>query len=119
MNIRISKYLSSAGICSRRDAEKLIVEKKIKINNQLCVHPSHKVSNLDIIKVRKANKILPFNYKIPSDISSSAFFIVLTALSKSSELTIKNVNINPSRTGIITILKKMGVKISFKNKKIY
>ena len=49
MNIRISKYLSSAGICSRRDAEKLIVEKKIKINNQLCIHPSHKVGDLDII----------------------------------------------------------------------
>ena len=62
MNIRISKYLSSAGICSRRDAEKLIVEKKIKINNQVCLHPSHKVSNLDIIKVnnkivKKANKV--------------------------------------------------------------
>jgi len=62
VNIRISKYLSSAGICSRRDAEKLIVEKKIKINNQVCLHPSHKVSNLDIIKVnnkivKKANKV--------------------------------------------------------------
>ncbi len=62
MNIRISKYLSSAGICSRRDAEKLIVEKKIKINNQLCVHPSHKVSDLDVIKVnnkivKKINKV--------------------------------------------------------------
>ena len=62
MNIRISKYLSSAGICSRRDAEKLIVEKKIKINNQVCLHPSHKVSNLDIIKVnnkivKKINKV--------------------------------------------------------------
>ena len=33
MNIRISKYLSNAGICSRRDAEKLIVEKKIKVNS--------------------------------------------------------------------------------------
>jgi len=62
VNIRISKYLSSAGICSRREAEKLIVEKKIKINNKVCVHPSHKVSNLDIIKVnnkivKKANKV--------------------------------------------------------------
>ena len=56
MNIRISKYLSSAGICSRRDAEKLIIEKKIKINNQICVHPSHKVSDLDVIKVN--NKIV-------------------------------------------------------------
>ena len=65
------------------------------------------------------NKIEPLNYKIPSDISSSAFFIVLTALSKNSKLIIKSVNINPSRTGVITILRKMGVKIIFKNQKIY
>ena len=75
--------------------------------------------NFDEIKVKKINRILPFNYNIPSDISSAAFFIVLTALSINSELMIKNVNINPSRIGIITILKKMGVKIVFKNKKIY
>ena len=36
-----------------------------------------------------------------------------------SRLTIRNVNINSSRTGIITILRKMGIKIIFKNKKIY
>ena len=75
--------------------------------------------NYDEITVKKVNKIKPLNYSIPSDISSSAFFIVLTALSENSKLTIKNVNINPSRTGIITILKKMGVRIVLKNKKIY
>ncbi len=75
--------------------------------------------NFDEIKVKKVKKIDTLNYNIPSDISSSAFFIVLTALSKKSELTIKNVNINPTRIGIITILKKMGVKIIFKNKKNY
>ena len=75
--------------------------------------------NFDEIKIKKVNKINSLNYDIPSDISSSAFFIVLTALSKNSELIIKNVNINPSRTGIITILKKMGIKIYFKNQKIY
>ena len=64
-------------------------------------------------------KIKCINYKIPSDISSSAFFIVLTALSEKSKLIIKNVNTNPSRTGIIKILKKMGVKINLKNKKTY
>ena len=73
----------------------------------------------DEIKIKKVKKINPLNYIIPSDISSSAFFIVLTALSKNSKLIIKNVNTNPSRTGIITILKKMGVKITFKNKKMY
>jgi 3-phosphoshikimate 1-carboxyvinyltransferase len=75
--------------------------------------------NYDLIKVKKVKKIKPFDYKIPSDISSSSFFIILTALSENSKLVIKNVNINPSRIGIISILKKMGVKITFQNKQIY
>ena len=75
--------------------------------------------NFDEIKIKKVKKINTLNYNIPSDISSSAFFIVLTVLSKNSELIIKNVNINPSRVGIITILKKMGAKIIFINKKNY
>ena len=78
-----------------------------------------KNKNFDIIKINKVKKIKKLNYNIPSDISSSAFFIVLTALSKNSKLIIKNVNINTSRIGIIKILKKMGVKISFSNKKLY
>ena len=76
-------------------------------------------NSYDLIKIKKVKKIKTLNYNIPSDISSSAFFIVLTALSKKSSLLIKNININPSRIGIITILKKMGVKIIFKNKKFY
>jgi len=75
--------------------------------------------NFDIIKVSNANIIKPLNYKIPSDISSSAFFIVLAALNRNSQIIIKNVNVNPSRTGVIKILKMMGVKIIFKNKKLY
>ena len=71
--------------------------------------------NYDYIEVKSPKKIKNFNYKIPSDISSSAFFIVLTILSKKSKLTIKNVNINPSRIGIIKILKLMNVKIKLKN----
>ena len=75
--------------------------------------------NFDIINVSKINKVKKLNYKIPSDISSSAFFIVLTVLSNNSKLLIKNVNINPSRIGIIKILKKMDIKINFKNIKVY
>ena len=73
----------------------------------------------DEIKVKEMKKINPFNYKIPSDISSSAFFIALTVLSKNSKLLVKNVNINPSRIGIVHIVKRMGAKIIFKNQKIY
>ncbi len=85
---------------------------------KLPVYLSRK-KNYDIIRIKKAEKINSFNYHIPSDMSSAAFFIVLTCLTEDSALTIKNVNINFSRIGVITILKRMGVKIIFKNKRRY
>ena len=81
---------------------------KIKHNNKY-----------DKIEIKNVKKIKNLNYSIPSDISSSAFFIVLTLLSRNSKLIIENVNVNPSRIGVITILKKMGAQITFKNQKIY
>jgi 3-phosphoshikimate 1-carboxyvinyltransferase len=109
----------------RTDGTTTIKAKKSRNHTELlCKHLKLPISikknkNFDEIKIKKVKKINTLNYDIPSDISSSAFFIVLTALSKNSELIIKNVNINPSRIGIITILKKMGVRIIFKNKKTY
>ena len=76
-----------------------------------------KNKNFDLIKIKGQKQFKSFNYNIPSDISSSAFFIVLTLLSKESKLKIRNVNINPTRTGIISILKRMGAKIKVKNKR--
>ena len=75
--------------------------------------------NSDLIKIRGKKKIHSLNYKIPSDISSCAFFIVLTILTKNSKLKIKDVNINPSRVGMLNILKIMGVKIKKKNLRKY
>ncbi len=78
-----------------------------------------KYKKYDIIQVRGVKNIKPLNYKIPGDISSCSFFIVLTILSEDSKLLIKNININPSRIGIIDILKKMGASIKILNKKNY
>jgi len=75
--------------------------------------------NFDLIEINKVKKIKPINYSIPSDISSSAFFIALTILSEKSKLIIKNVNVNPTRIGMLTILKKMGVSILLNNKRSY
>ncbi|WP_435149114.1 3-phosphoshikimate 1-carboxyvinyltransferase [Candidatus Pelagibacter bacterium nBUS_32] len=97
---------------SRNHTELLLKHLKLPINVK-------NKKNYDLIKVNQVKKIQALNYEIPSDISSSAFFIVLTTLSKNSKLLIKNVNVNRSRIGVITILKKMGAKIVFKNKKIY
>ena len=60
--MRIAKFISSAGVCSRRNAEKLIEEKKVKINNKLCMHPSTKILIKDIVKVN--GKIIGINQSI-------------------------------------------------------
>ncbi len=89
---------------------KNVLKVPIKIKNK---------KKYDFIEIKGKHEILPFNYKIPGDISSASFFIVLTLLSKKSELILKNININPSRTGVIKILNMMGANIKFLNKKKY
>ena len=53
----------------------------------------------------------PKNYFIPGDISSAMFFIVLTLVTKKSELIVKNVSLNPTRIECLNILKRMGGNI--------
>lgn len=71
----------------------------------------------DKFYIKSSNKYYPKakDYFIPSDISTASFFIVLGLLVKNSNLLLKNISLNPSRTGIIDILKKMGGKIDLKN----
>jgi 3-phosphoshikimate 1-carboxyvinyltransferase len=47
-------------------------------------------------------------YIVPSDISSASFFIILTLLLPNSELLIKNISLNPTRTGLLNLLRDMG-----------
>ena len=96
---------------SRNHTELLFKELKIPIKIKTR-------KDIDLIELNSSN-IKGFDYKLPGDISSSAFFIVLTLLTENSKLIIKNVNINPTRIGIINILNRMGAKIKFKNKKTY
>ena len=74
-----------------------------------------KYKNHEIIKVDGKTNYKGFNYIIPGDISSAAFFIALTILANKSRLKIKNVNYNKSRIGIIEIFKKMRAKIKVTN----
>ncbi len=73
----------------------------------------------DLIKVSSPKKINSFKINIPGDISSSAFFIVLTILTNDSYLILSHINLNSSRLGIIKILNKMGANIKLKNIKNY
>lgn len=56
--------------------------------------------------------------EVPGDISSAAYFIVAGCICPDSEILIQNVGLNPTRTGIIDILIKMGATISIQNEKV-
>ncbi len=70
-----------------------------------------------IIKIFGRKYLKPIDIGIPNDPSSAAFFSALTLLNRDSSLIIKNVGLNPTRTGFYQLLKKQGAKIKFKNLK--
>ena len=78
-----------------------------------------KKKQYDLIEVTGPANFSGFKYIVPGDISSSAFFIVLTLLSKKSKIVLRNINVNSSRIGIIKILNRMNANISLKNKRFY
>ena len=61
--------------------------------------------------------LLPKAINVPADISSAAFFMVGACIAPESNLIIKNVGINPTRTGVIDILTMMGAQISLLNQR--
>ncbi|MBP2281045.1 3-phosphoshikimate 1-carboxyvinyltransferase [Psychrobacter sp. PL19] len=67
------------------------------------------------ISVEGGGKLTGGDIAIPADISSAAFFMVAAAISQDSELTLTQVGINPTRTGIIDILKLMQADITLSN----
>ena len=79
----------------------------------------HERKTYDYIEIVGPSNFDSFEYKVPGDISSCSFFLVLALLSKKSQIQIKDVNINDTRTGVIKILNKMNAKIVYKNKRSY
>lgn len=64
------------------------------------------------IKVRGNQSFKGTNIHVPGDISSAAFFMVAAAITKNSEVVLKNVGLNSTRTGIIEVMKAMGADIT-------
>jgi len=67
------------------------------------------------IHISNVDEIKPKNVIIPGDISSAAFFIVAALIIPDSEIKITNVGLNPTRTGLLDVLMKMGADIKVEN----
>lgn len=70
------------------------------------------------ISVEGGGRLQACSLQIPGDISSAAFFIVGAVISSGSDLVLENTGVNPTRVGMITILKEMGAKINLENERV-
>ncbi len=66
----------------------------------------------------KKTKLIPKDIEIAGDISSAAFFMVAAAIVPNSDITIKNVGINPTRTGILDVFKQAEIDFSIINERL-
>ncbi|EKE03722.1 MAG: hypothetical protein ACD_20C00158G0005 [uncultured bacterium] len=69
------------------------------------------------VSIKKSN-LTPKPIIVPGDISSAAFFMVAGAIVPDSEILIQNVGLNPTRTGIIDVLKNMGAELEILNERL-
>lgn len=67
----------------------------------------------------EADLVSPGEIMVPGDISSAAFFIVAALIVPGSELVVERVGINPTRTGILEVLGRMGAKIEIENQRTF
>jgi 3-phosphoshikimate 1-carboxyvinyltransferase len=67
------------------------------------------------VTVQPASQLLPLSIDVPADISSAAFFLVLSACVPGAELRLTGIGVNPLRTGLITVLRKMGAEIQMES----
>jgi 3-phosphoshikimate 1-carboxyvinyltransferase len=68
-----------------------------------------------VAKVKGGGRLRACDVDVPADISSSAFFLVGASIAPGSDLLLEHVGINPTRTGVIAILKLMGANIELMN----
>ncbi len=76
-----------------------------------------KNGNSSEIIINGKKKLTPKNIDVPADLSSSSFFIVAALINKNSNITLENININPTRNGFLIALEKMGANIKIFNQK--
>ncbi|MFV3334538.1 bifunctional prephenate dehydrogenase/3-phosphoshikimate 1-carboxyvinyltransferase [Pseudomonas sp. NY15437] len=68
-------------------------------------------------RVESGHKLTATSIEVPADISSAAFLLVAASIAEGSDLTLEHVGINPTRTGVIDILKLMGADITLENQR--
>ena len=91
--------------CSRDHTERMLEMMGAEITRR--VHET---------RVKTTNHLRPIRYHIPGDISSASFMMAASAILPGSDLVVQNVGLNPTRIGVLEILRAMGAKVEWKMK---
>jgi 3-phosphoshikimate 1-carboxyvinyltransferase len=91
---------------TRDHTERMLSAMGAKLDRDGCSVTMHPAEALD-----------PVDRTVPGDISSAAFFLALAAVTQGSELAVRGVGVNPFRTGIVDVLRRMGAEILFENER--
>lgn len=75
-------------------------------------------SQTDVVTLKPGRPLQPQTFLVPGDISSAAFFIIAATIVPGSELLIRGVGINPTRDGVIEVMKTMGADITIENHRL-
>jgi 3-phosphoshikimate 1-carboxyvinyltransferase len=87
---------------SRDHTERMLLSmgaRVVRAGNEITVHP--------------AGRLRPLSMAVPGDISSASFFLVLAASVPGSALRVPAVGVNPGRTGLVSVLRRMGADVRF------
>lgn len=72
----------------------------------------------DRVSVQGGARLEATDVQVPGDISSAAFFLVAAALRPGWEVTVRDVGTNPTRTGVVDVLRAMGVSVELQNERV-
>lgn len=71
-----------------------------------------------VTRIQGPARLKPMEWRVPGDISSAAFFIVAGLIAEKSDVVLESVNVNPTRTGILDVLREAGAQIQLENQRL-
>lgn len=107
-----------AGLFGDEDTEVIETIPSRDHTERLLQLPIKKENGKKIISSSRSVKIPDQSYRVPNDFSAAAFWLVAGSVHPNANIELPNTGINPTRTGALDILKKMGADITIQNKRM-
>lgn len=95
--------------CSRDHSERMLMAMGVEMERTIFADGRHQVRLVGPQRLQTTDVV------VPGDISSAAFFLVAASIVPDSDITITGVGLNPTRTGVLDVLERMGADIQIEN----